>query len=167
MGYTTYFVGSFKLSKKPTEDQIEFLHRFASTRRMMRDVAKLKQLYGGEYGLNGSYGKEGEYFARDDGWNGQREDDSIIDYNSSPASQPGLWCKWALSNDKDTLEWDGQEKFYDYIEWLQYLIQHFFAKWDIQLNGEVEWKGEYNDDRGVITVIENVVTTRKLTPAHG
>jgi hypothetical protein len=169
MRYTTEFVGSFKLSKRPTDYQIEFLHRFALTRRMVRDVAKLKQLYKGEYGLNGYYGKQGEYFATVGGDRGQKEDDStsIIDYNSPPASQPGLWCQWVLSTDKDTLEWNGVKNFCNYIEWLQYLIQHFFAKWDIQLNGEVEWQDEDNDNRGVITVVENVVTTRKLTTTHG
>jgi hypothetical protein len=55
------------------------------------------------------------------------------------------------------LGWDGNEKFYHYIEWLQYLIQHFFEKWGIKLNGEVEWQGEDSSDFGKIIVTDNVV----------
>jgi len=129
------------------------------------------------------YGNDGEYFALDDGQSGQTADSSIIDFNTPPGQvnygdkrfpdtwmentrltkegicQPGLWCQWMLNNDGTELEWDGSEKFYNYIEWLKYLIKHFFEPWGIKLNGEVEWEGEDHDDKGKIIVKDNNVKT--------
>ena len=132
---------------------------------------------------NQVYGYAGEYFVGGGGSMGQAQDDSIIDYNSPSGEigwkdykgdwalkqemedklnkdslkQPGLWLQWELSSDGTELSWDGNEKFYHYIEWLQYLIQHFFEKWGIKLNGEVQWQGEDSSDFGKIIVTDNVV----------
>jgi hypothetical protein len=132
---------------------------------------------------NQVYGYMGEYFVGGGGSMGQAQDDSIIDYNSASGEigwqdykgdwvlkqklqdqlnndslkQPGLWLQWELSSDGTELGWDGNEKFYHYIEWLQYLIQHFFEKWGIKLNGEVQWQGEDSSDFGKIIVTDNVV----------
>ena len=135
--------------------------------------------------LNVIYGNEGEYFAKDDGDFGQSghgEDKSIIDYNCPPGQigydsnsdfnsrwdentrrqreglcQPGLWCQWEVSEDGTILQWDGGEKFYNYVEWLKYLINHFFSKWGVLLNGEITWEGEDSSDLGKIVVENNVV----------
>ena len=130
------------------------------------------------------YGNEGEYFVSDDGNCGQTHDESILDYNAPPGQigydstqdftvrweentrkinegicQPGLWCQWVVNSydEHDELTWDGGEKFYNYVPWLKYLIEHFFSKWGVKLNGEVEWVGEDPDDRGKIVVKDNVV----------
>ena len=58
------------------------------------------------------------------------------------------------------MEWDGGEKFYNYVEWLEYLIQHFFDKWGVKLNGEITWEGEDSGDMGKIVVVDNVVTVK-------
>jgi len=130
------------------------------------------------------YGIEGAYFARDDGQSGQDHDKSIIDYNMPPGQisygdkdfpeyykenqrrtklglcQPGLWCQWKLNEDGTELEWDGSEKFYSYVEWLQYLITHFLEPWGIKLNGEVEWQGEESGDFGKIIATDNIITVK-------
>jgi hypothetical protein len=130
------------------------------------------------------YGEEGEYFVGGGGYAGQDNDNSVIDFNTPPNQlgygddswencytennkriklglcQPGLWLGWTLEKDGDNvmLVWDGGEKFYHYVEWLQYLITHFFEKWDVKLNGEITWVGEDRDeDRGKIVVKDNVV----------
>ena len=128
------------------------------------------------------YGHEGEFFAREDGNYGQTEDKSILDYNTPPGQmlsqglenfnkvwnvnqariqglncQPGLWCQWEVSENGEILQWDGGEKFYNYIEWLKYLIDRFFKPWGVKLNGEIEWKGEDTDDIGKIVVKDNMV----------
>ena len=72
-------------------------------------------------------------------------------------TQPGLWCQWVVSDDGKYLEWDGGEKFYNYVDWLKYLIRHFFQNWGLVLNGEIEWKGEEFNDVGKIVVKDNVV----------
>jgi hypothetical protein len=130
------------------------------------------------------YGFKGEYFAMNDGDCGQKPDDSIIDYNAASGEiawkeydgdwnkrdemikalnadkikQPGLWLQWELNDDGTELRWDGSEKFYNYIEWLEYLIVHFFKPWKIKLNGEIYWVGEDSSDRGYIKVVNNKVT---------
>jgi hypothetical protein len=130
------------------------------------------------------YGFKGEYFVGAGGFAGQDSDGSVIDYNSASGEigwedykgdwdlrnelqktlnadkikQPGLWLQWELNEDGTELAWNGSEKFYNYIEWLQYLIQHFFEPWGIKLNGEIEWVGEDSSDRGKIVVHDNEIT---------
>jgi hypothetical protein len=194
MGYTTDFDGSFKLSRPATAEEMGYINRIASTRRMQRDVTKLMELYKGEHGnpfakdktnADEVYGFKGEYFAKDDNDMGQSGDVSVIDFNASSGEvawgefegdlnrwakrdemqkainadiikQPGLWCQWELQDDT-TLAWDGNEKFYNYIEWLQYLIVHFFKPWGINLNGECFWQGDDNSDMGKIEITDNVI----------
>jgi len=135
--------------------------------------------------LNVIYGNEGEYFAKDDGDFGQSghgTDKSILDYNTPPGQlgydsnsdfngkwnenkrrqnegscQPGLWCQWEVSENGSILQWDGGEKFYNYVEWMKYLINHFFSKWGVLLNGEITWEGQESGDIGKIVVENNVV----------
>lgn len=127
------------------------------------------------------YGVDGEFFAMDDGNSGQKSDDSIIDYNTPPGQvgygdknqrrakeglcQPGLWCQWII-NGKNELQWDGGEKFYSYIEWLQYLITNFFQPWGVLLNGEIEWEGEESSDRGKIVVTDNTIEVYEGTTTY-
>jgi len=129
------------------------------------------------------YGFKGEYFVGAGGFAGQDSDGSVIDYNSASGEigwedykgdwdlrnelqktlnadkikQPGLWLQWELNEDGTELAWNGSEKFYNYIEWLQYLFAHFFEPWGIKLNGEIEWVGEDSSDRGKIVVVDNNV----------
>ena len=69
---------------------------------------------------------------------------------------PGTWCQWTIED--GVLQWDGGEKFYNYVEWLRYLIDNFFEKWNIKLNGTIKWRGEYMSDIGKIIVEDNKVT---------
>jgi len=171
MGYSTDFNGSLKLSRQATEEERDYINLISDTRRMKRDVNKLMELYQGKYGNpfavdntpESIYGEFGEYFVKD------TSDSSIIDHNCAPGEshygspkstkigQPGLWCQWVIDEYGYELEWNGAEKFYNYIEWLKYLIDRFFEPWGIKLNGEIEWQGEDISDRGKIVVIENVV----------
>ena len=105
--------------------------------------------------MAGEVSKEGEFFVRDDGFCGQNRDESILDYNVPPSTQPGLWCQWVINGNE--LEWDGGEKFYNYVEWLEYLIENFFKPWGVTINGEVEWSGESRSDIGKIVVTDNKV----------
>jgi hypothetical protein len=92
---------------------------------------------------------------------GQRHDASVLDYNKAPLHQPGLWCQWVVNETGTELLWDEGEKFYCYVEWLEYLISHFFEKWGVKLNGEISWQGDESDDRGTIFVKDNVVEALK------
>jgi len=168
MGYSTDFNGSFELSRPATEKEQNYINGFSGSRRMGRDVHTLAGLYKGKHGHptpedntpEAIYGVQGEYFAFDDGEFGQSKDDSILDYNRPPSTQPGLWCQWVLDS-PDELTWDGDEKFYEYVAWLQYLIKNFFEVWKIKLNGEVTWNGDDPSDIGKIIVKDNVVAVKE------
>lgn len=73
---------------------------------------------------------------------------------------PGYYCQWVIDSDYDgeeALVWDQNEKFYDYVEWLEYLIKNFFEPEGYVLNGSVEFNGEEPSDFGTIDVKDNVV----------
>lgn len=187
MGYTTDFVGHLNTSRVLTSEEVEFIQKFNDVRHMRRNVDKLHELYHGKHGnpfaktKEEIYGREGEYFV-----GGEANDGSILDYNEPPGSPdriddwmaywnlrqekiktgeslPGLWCQWTVDTGADgehRLVWDGGEKFYNYVEWLKYLIDHFFEKWGVKLNGQINWEGEDRSDIGQIVVKENTVTIK-------
>ena len=161
MGYTTDFNGSFKFNKPVEPWLIEYINKFCNSRRMKRDNNKIKELYPKWKDLcfNGELGFEGEYFVGGIGFMGQGGDDSVLNHNAPAFTQPGLWCQWIITDDGECLEWDGGEKFYYYEEWLEYLIENFFAPLGYVLNGDVSFQGEDYDDFGVIVVTDNVVST--------
>ena len=186
MGYTTDFEGQLKISRPLTQKKTSYLNLLNGTRRMKRNVSKLMNLYKGKHGnpmakdktnADEVYGYQGEYFAHDDGQCGQGDDGSVIDHNC-PAGQvgfaqgrvakgqPGLWCGWCITEDGKFLEWDGGEKFYNYVEWLEYLIKNFFEPWGHKLNGTITWVGEDNSDLGKIEVKKNVVTVKAGTVTY-
>lgn len=159
MGYTTDFYGTLTFNKVVTPELQEYINRFSSTRRMPRDNEKIKEIYPNweELCFFGKLGNKGEYFVPISNNFGQERDDSIIDYNGFQESvHPGLWCQWII-NDDGELEWDGNEKFYNYEEWLQYLIDNFFEPLGYVLNGDISWQGEESDDFGNIHVVDNVI----------
>lgn len=144
MGYTTDFSGSFQLNKPLAEKTKEFLTKLAQTRRMGRRV-------------DAKYGIEGEFFVDGSGSFGQGNDSNIIDHNDAPATQPGLWLQWIPNKEGTAIEWDCGEKFYNYTEWLVYLIHKILAPNGYVLNGKVTWQGEETGDVGEITVKNNKV----------
>ena len=162
MGYSTDFQGSFNLNTPLTESHKNYLHKFSETRRMKRDPKKAAELPDPIRVAAGlKIGPEAAYFVGGAGWAGQDRDASILDYNREPSSQPGLWCQWVPNEDGDEIVWDEGEKFYNYVEWLRYLITHFLKPWGYVLNGEVEWQGEESDDFGKILVENNNVIVKR------
>jgi hypothetical protein len=161
MGYTTWFDGSLKFNKPVAPWLAEYIKKFGQTRRMKRDPEKIKELFP-DYGkmcFNGELGVDGEYFIGGLGFCGQDGDNSVIDHNEPPRTQPGLWCQWAINEEENCLEWDGGEKFYNYEEWLDYLIENFFEPLGYVLNGDITWEGEDSDDVGTIHVEDNIVSS--------
>lgn len=181
MGYTTYFEGQFELDKPLTPAQHKYLTLFAETRRMVRSNEMVNDLVidineSNELSTVGDIpadklhehlglglGENGEYFVGGAGMCGQDHDSSILDYNNPPSNQPGLWNQWIPNEDGTSIEWDGGEKFYGYVEWLEYIITHFLKPWGYTVNGAVKWSGEDSDDMGAIVVNDNVVNSRQAT----
>lgn len=146
MGYSTDFSGSFKLDKKLDKETQDLLEGLNTTRRMKRDLK--------------GFGVEGEFYVGSRNDFGQDRTPDVVDYNSPPRTQPGLWCGWTPTGDGLAIEWDGGEKFYDYVEWIEYLIDSVLAPRGYALNGEVEWFGEDRSDMGKIVIVNNKVSTK-------
>jgi hypothetical protein len=162
MGYTTEFDGHFNLDRPLELNHANYLQRFSETRRMKRNPKELQFINDPireRVGL--PFGVEGEYFVGGGGFAGQDHDDSILEYNSPPSTQPGLWCQWIPTDDLRGIQWDENEKFYDYVEWLQYIVKNFLIPWGYTLNGEVEWSGEEREDIGKIVVVNNDITVKE------
>ena len=154
MGYSTDFMGEVEIKPQPTEKIKNFVNELARTRRMKRRLPE------------GLYGVEGE-FCVTGGENhiGDGKDDTVMDHNSPPSTQPGLWLQWIIEeaghDGNYVLRWDQGEKFYEYIEWMEYLIYKIFAPNGYVLNGEIDWRGEEFYDTGRISVKNNKVTWRE------
>jgi hypothetical protein len=84
----------------------------------------------------------------------------VVDYNEPSAGQPGLWCLWVPTPDGAGIEWNQVEKFYNYDQWLQYLIDQFLQPWGYTVSGSVRWSGEREEDVGILEVTGNVVRAR-------
>lgn len=91
------------------------------------------------------------------------EPDYCKEYTETPETMPEAYMQWVSNDDGTALVWDGNEKFYDYVHWLRWLIKHFLKPKGIDLNGTLQWQGEEVGDVGVIKVVDNKVTTEKLT----
>lgn len=156
MGYTTDFYGEFRISPTLKPEHNLYLMQFSRTRRMRRD-AKIAENMPDPVRISAGLpiGDNGAYFVGGRGFCGQDRDESVV--MDKPCGQPGYWCQWIPNEEGNGLEWDGSEKFYEYVEWLNYLIEHFLKPWGYTLDGEVSWNGEGNDDTGVIYARDNCI----------
>ena len=158
MGYTTEFSGSVTIDPPLNQEENDYLRKFSDTRRMHR--------------------KNGPYFVDGTGDFGQGRDADIINFNDPPPGQPSLWCQWVPSDDGTTIEWDGGEKLYCAEEWMAYIIDHFlkpgaeakaslpFLQANHVCNGDIEAQGEDADDRWLLRVRNNKVTTHNGTVVY-
>ncbi len=157
MGYTTEFKGSFDLDFSQTSDQkttdvIKLVNGLNNTRRMKRDLSKIQDTLDQPYQY---YGIDGEFYIDGKGFMGENLDPSTINSNGPPSTQPSLWLQWIINESEDdtyVLEWDEGEKFYSYIEWLEYLIEKIFKPNNVLISGTVEFRGEDWTDIGTITI---------------
>lgn len=147
MGYTTTFQNEFHLNRPLDDVTFNFLKKLSKTRRMARSV-------------DAKYGVEGEFYV--DGDDSGFCHSTVIDHNREPKTQPSFWCQWIPTEDRLHIKWDGNEKFYGYIEWIEYLISKVLAPRGYVVNGDVAWRGEDFDDTGVIEVNDNMVNGKRL-----
>ena len=73
------------------------------------------------------------------------------------SGRPCIYCQWMPTHDGTGIQWDTGEKFYGWLEWLEFIIQHCLKSWGYVLNGEVRWRGDGLDDSGIIYVKDNRV----------
>lgn len=85
------------------------------------------------------------------------EDFSKQDHRND-VGMPGIWCDWIPTRDGMGIEHNGSEKFYNYVEWMKYLIEHFLKPWGYKVSGTVSWQGDNPADRGMIIANDNEIT---------
>lgn len=160
MGYTTDFWGKYELDRPLDDKTWTFLRKLSETRRMKRHV-------------DPKYGVEGEFYVDGKGLLGQDSDDTVVNYNYPPKTQPSLWCNWTPTEDKKHIAWNQAEKFYKYDRWLIYIIEKILKPRGYILNGAIKWQGEDLAGQGYLVVIDNTVlkspveTWEALRKKHG
>ncbi len=161
MGYQTDFEGEFTLDRPLDDETYAFLCKLAKTRRMARDTSKLPapDADHSSFGFE-TWGRDGAYYVHGGGVYGQERDASVLEPEAAPHGQPGPWCQWVPSDDRLHIGWDGGEKFYDYEEWLQWIVHHVLAPRGYHLSGEIEWQGEEPSDRGKLILDRNALTVK-------
>jgi len=151
MGYNTTFDGTVSIEPPLNTDEVVYLFEFNRTCHVRR--------------------KSGPYFVEKSDLYGQAGHADVEDRNEPPEGQPGFYCDWVASRDGTRIEWAQGETFYDSVEWMQYLIDHFLKPgglaqghagfenftFDHILNGRILAQGEDADDRWYLIVEDNAV----------
>jgi hypothetical protein len=121
MGYDTDFDGMFTLSREPTQLEVEIFDDITMVDHRAPDFDTLD--------VNRDY-----------------------QLHILGADQRAVHCEWVLSKNQGRyyIRYSGGEKFYAYVEWLEFLIRHWLKPWGIELRGSVRYYGEDAEDRGVI-----------------
>lgn len=63
---------------------------------------------------------------------------------------PGIWCHLRIGRDLRSLEWDGSEKTYDFIDWVKYANSKILLPRKYRMNGTILFQGESVIDSGRI-----------------
>ena len=154
MGYTTWFEGELTPNKPFKKEFVNYINAFSKKRHEPRDVEIIKHSDPdwAKHCLDGNLGLYGMYYVG--GF-----DEEIIDRSAAKGyTCPGYWCDWHINEKTGVVEWNGAEKFYEYTDWLIFLIENFFEPAGYILNGEFIWIGEDSEDRGKISVVNNKVS---------
>lgn len=148
MGYSTDFAGQLTITPPLNDDEISYLTDFSESRRVQRAEGPLCL------------------------------DGTVLDNNTPPDDQPGLWCDFVPNDDGTAVEWNGNEKTYDGDTWIAYLVTRLLAPsaknylvehshedprlasftCDHVVNGFINAFGENHDDIWSIEVKNNQVS---------
>ncbi|HEY3994269.1 MAG TPA: hypothetical protein VGM01_15475 [Ktedonobacteraceae bacterium] len=178
MGYTTWFEGQFAFDCPLTPEHKSYLKAFSEVRHMTWNAELLEQMEDDplRQAVGLPLGENGRYFTGSAALHGgvlQHPALATIviashlppipyyGHNVPPPGVPGFWCHWEPNIEGTALQWNGIEKFGYYSRWLQFLLEHFLVPWGYRLDGQVYWRGEHQNDRGVIIVINNEITTKE------
>ena len=95
----------------------------------------------------------------------------ILEANNDPDSiqgeHPRSYMQWVPTQSLDHIVYDGNEKFYEYVDWMKWLV-NYLKGIGITADGEIDWSGDQAGDTGTIVVANSEVTVRvHKTPARG
>lgn len=83
--------------------------------------------------------------------------DGVSGRTDGAKGMPDSYCQWTLTKDFSGIHWDGGEKFYDYVEWAQWIIDKILTPANIALYGEIEFFGEDSSDIGKLVIADGKV----------
>lgn len=88
----------------------------------------------------------------------------FLEANEDPeqikGDKPGSYMQWVPSESLESIVYDGNEKFYHYDEWMQWVLTKL-GDMGIVANGSIAWSGESAGDLGVLIVENNTLTVSK------
>jgi hypothetical protein len=82
------------------------------------------------------------------------DDPDNIDFSGK--EKIGSYLQWVPSKRLDSIGWDGNEKFYEYEKWMQFVCD-WLINLGIVANGDLFWSGESTIDTGILSVKANHV----------
>lgn len=138
MGYCTWFTGHFKLDRQLAPHHLAYLQAFHKAEHVRWDVDlvkndpdPLREAVGLPHSENGCYfvgsGFKDEYSYPPWIYNRGAKTDPAYLGGVCPG-MPHHLCDWRPSDDGTELE-AAADKFYGYIKWLQYILDHFLVPW--------------------------------------
>jgi len=77
----------------------------------------------------------------------------------SSTKHPGIWCDYTCTTTE--IKWNGSEKSYDMVQWMEFLIMEFFRPFGRKLDGQMEAQGEDFNDRWLLVVTDNIVSVKR------
>lgn len=162
MGYTTKFKGEIGFNREVDGWLVDYINKFSRIRHMVLSESRIKGLFHDWKDLcfKGMLGRHGQYFIGLEDYDHRNPSMCVVNPNRWPEGCPGFYCQWVIRDNK--LVWRGDEKFYDYVDWMRYLIDCFFEPEGYVLNGTIRWQGENIEDAGYIYVVDNKVTTERI-----
>ena len=90
--------------------------------------------------------------------------DDLRDSRHDEDEFPGIWCHLRIGQDSQSLEWDGSEKTYDFIDWVKYANCKILLPRKYRMNGTMLFQGETILDCGRIDAKDgNVSVTWNYT----
>ena len=146
MGYDTAFYGRFAVTPALKPEHLAYLTAFAETRHVSHNPGQLATVADPvREAVKLPLGPEGMFFV------GKLENADLRGREEC-TRLPGLYCHWVPTGDGRGIEWDGTEKFDNYVEWMRFQLNTFLLPWGYSVSGTVEWQGDEPRDRGQITV---------------
>jgi len=160
------FTGELTITPPLQQAQVQYLQAFSQSRRVRRNaniVANEPDSL--RLAVELPIGVEGEYFVGDGSDEACLE--SIIDGNTPPSDQPSLYCCLSV-NDTGTilLNGDPDNTARAVPHWIEYLVEHFFRRWNCAVNGTIDWMHEDWSQHGRLSVRNNVIRHRVKNGPH-
>ena len=70
---------------------------------------------------------------------------------------PSHNCSWIYDSKSQSIKWDGQERFYNYVEWIIWIIEGILRPRGYVLDGMIHFRGMCVRDQGMIMIENNEV----------